>query len=121
MEETLTLTKRVEESSSKAVAGTEQLVPQLEQIRRIIESSSEKTEQMMRDVQQLKAQSAVILADVDANNQKSNLLDQASTRIFSNTELILQSLQYLSLGVGEGPVAPGSPALVRKKPLSYRH
>lgn len=52
----------------------------------------------MRDIQQLKAQSAVILADTGAATQKSNLIDQTSTRILLNTELILQSLHQLSLG-----------------------
>ncbi|KAF2684907.1 hypothetical protein K458DRAFT_450897 [Lentithecium fluviatile CBS 122367] len=98
VEETLALVKTVEDSSSKSGAGTEQLLPRLEEMNRVSTSSFENTEQMTKDFQHLKAQSAAILADLGAGAQMSDSIDQTSMRIFLNTQIILQRLERLFVG-----------------------
>ncbi|KAF2197110.1 hypothetical protein GQ43DRAFT_223224 [Delitschia confertaspora ATCC 74209] len=85
VEETLALAKTANDSASKAAAGAEQLGPQLEQMSRILTDSSERTLQIIRDIQQLKAQSAEILEGGGARAPTSFLANHRSTQILSNT------------------------------------
>ena len=94
-EETLTLAKTVNDHASKAVANTEQLFPQLEKIDQTIASSSQRIEQVMSEL--IEAQAATLLKNIDVKALESNLLQQVSTQLSSNTEMIVQNFQHLSL------------------------
>jgi hypothetical protein len=64
----------------------------------MLTSSSENSENMLRDVQQrLRTQSTVAQADTSARTQESERASQDLTRIIGNTEMILQGIQNLSL------------------------
>ena len=93
VDETLALAKIVEENSKRISVNAEQMLPQLQEISRIIAGSSNKTDVMMKEIQQLKDQSAIWFQQTDLSKQDH--IDETSSQILANTALILEHLQQL--------------------------
>ena len=99
VDETLALAKMVEENSKRISVNAEQMLPQLQEISRIIAGSSKKTDVMIKEIQQLKDQSAMWFQQTDLSKQDH--IDEASSQILANTALILEHLQQLCSGLNQ--------------------
>ena len=94
-EETLALAKTIQENSKREDVNAEQILPQLQEISRIVEGSSKKTDIMIRELQQIKDQSAMFIQETGSKISKLDHIDEVSPQILSNTVLIIEHLQQL--------------------------
>ena len=91
----MAIAKIVEENSKRMIVNAEQMLPQIQAIGRTVADSSKKTDTMIREIQQIRDQSAVILQQTGSKISKLDHIDEVSPQILSNTALILEHLQQL--------------------------
>ena len=89
--------KTVDKTSRTAVLSTAQLLPHVEQIDRNLSTTSERTEQIIQDLQQLKSHSTSLLIDRDAHTTAQELSGQTTAMILSNIEQILRAIEQLGV------------------------
>ena len=75
----------------------------------IIASSSERIDNLIREAQQIKDQSAIIVLQTDTNVSKLDHIDQISTEMFSSMEAMRQHFQQVCLKLSQdGTSEPSS-------------
>ena len=103
--ETLAIAKIVEENSRKMIMNAEQMLPQIQETSRVVKGSSKKTDIMIKEFQQVKDQSAIILQQTGSKISKLDHIDEVSPQILSNTALILERLQQLCSGLSQSDIS----------------
>ena len=99
VEETLAHVRPVEEGLNRHIINTERIIPRFEQTSHNVAESLGKFDDMMRELLQIKDQSAMLIQQTSADVSKLDHADQACAQTASETGQILHDLRKLSSGV----------------------
>lgn len=102
VEETLAHVTPVEESLNRHIAITEHFIPRFQETSHDIADSLAKLEEVIRGVQQIKDQSAMLVEQASTNFSKLDRIDEVSAQASSDTIQMLESLQRLCSGFSQG-------------------